>query len=160
MMYLLSRPDLFDVQLIVSATKNTTGRAALVGKLLTVLNRTDIPIAVGVETAYEGELAGVGPQYPWCADYDLHSYPGTVYWDGVSAMRAALKKGTPSAPVFLVEIAPTPNLGAVLALGALQQAGFTELSSAHEGRKGLVSPQCCADRAQTRRWRKGCRCSR
>ena len=67
---------------------------------------------------------GVGFMYDWIADYPLSSYPGTVRIDGIAAMRDAMRKGTQDDPIYIVEIAPTPNLAEAL----LQEPSLAALS--------------------------------
>lgn len=114
LVYLAARPDLFDLQLVVSSTRNTTGRAAIAAKALQAMGRTDVPVGVGTETSFGGVYKGVGAMYDWIADYPLDSYPGKVLQDGVGALRDAMRKGTPDDPIYVVEIAPTPNLAEAL----------------------------------------------
>lgn len=45
--YALSRNDVFDIQLILTTTLNTTGRAQLLAKFLETTNRTDVDIGIG-----------------------------------------------------------------------------------------------------------------
>ena len=48
MSYALSRNDVFDIQLILTATFNTTSQ--LVAKFLDTVNRSDIDIGIGLRT--------------------------------------------------------------------------------------------------------------
>ncbi len=83
---LLKCPHL-DVRLIVSSTGDTEYRAKIVGKMLEIAGRTDIPIALGPPTDQAAY-----PQAQWVAGYDLADYPGEVLRDGVAAMVEALKR--------------------------------------------------------------------
>lgn len=60
--YALSRNDIFDIKLILTATFNTTGRAQLVAKYLYTTNRTDVDIGIGIFTDPGNRNGGVGPQ--------------------------------------------------------------------------------------------------
>eukprot|EP00483_Globobulimina_turgida_P003450 UN03456 len=112
--YALSRNDVFDIKLILTTTKNTTGRAQLVAKYLDTTKRTDIDIGIGVPSPFGNEIDGVGAQMPRALDYDLNSYPGKVYFDGVDQAAKILSAATPSNPVYYVELAPMSNLGVLL----------------------------------------------
>src|SRR6187455_2745598 len=78
---MLNSPEL-DVKLIVTAHRDTTYRAKIVAKLLETAGRTDIPIAIGIQTPEWEGLA----QASWVTDYELEAYPGTLYRDGISAL--------------------------------------------------------------------------
>lgn len=112
--YLLTRSDVFDFKLALSATRNTTGRATLMAKYLDTVGRSDVAVGVGVETAFDGVFMGVGSQYPWIGDYSLAQYPGNVSLDGVGALIDVLSAASPQAPVWIVCIAPTPNIESLL----------------------------------------------
>jgi inosine-uridine nucleoside N-ribohydrolase len=105
---LLSRPDVYDVRLIQVSTFNTTKRAQIVCSILDQLNRTDIPVAMGV---YTGEKNC--PECPAANDYDLSTYPG-VLTNGTDQMKQLLATSTPEAPIFVIEIAPATSLGRVV----------------------------------------------
>ena len=109
--YALSRNDVFDIRLILSATKHTTGRAQIIAKILDVTNRTDIDVGIGLIEPNDGQTDGVGPQISWAADYDLSQYPGTIYYDGIDRAKSILESGTKDNPIYIVELAPNPNLG-------------------------------------------------
>ena len=79
---LLRCPEL-DVKLVSTGTADTTYRAKIAAKLLAVAGRTDIPVAVGVNTGSDGPRER---QKAWVEDYDLASYPGRVCPDGVAAL--------------------------------------------------------------------------
>jgi len=104
---LLKCPEL-DVKLVVTCTGDTTYRARVAARMLEVAGRADVPVGVGIplETA-------VSPQAPWVAGYDLSSYPGPVYGDGVGAMVDVIMRSPE--PVTLIGIGPLPNVAAALA---------------------------------------------
>eukprot|EP01084_Bolivina_argentea_P038084 70422_1 len=113
--YALSRPDVFDIKLILTATFNTTGRAQLVAKYLESTNRTDVDIGIGLFTPWGSRqlIDGVGNQMPWAIDYDLNTYPGKIYSNGIDRAKQILATGTPTNPIYIVEIAPMPNIGVI-----------------------------------------------
>jgi inosine-uridine nucleoside N-ribohydrolase len=71
--------------------------------MLEVANRTEIPVGIGF-----GKRGGEGPQQSWVDDYDLDSYPGTVYEDGVQAIIDVVTKS--NEPMTIIAIGPVPNL--------------------------------------------------
>lgn len=105
---LLRSPEL-DPRLIVTTFRDTQARAQIVGKLLQIAGRADIPIGVGIPTAD----APLPPQAPWAADYDLASYPGPVHADGVGALIDAIMNAPE--PITLIAIGPLTNIAAALA---------------------------------------------
>ena len=54
----------------------------------------------------------IASQKSWVVDYELSSYPGTVYEDGVSALIDTIM-GSPE-PITLICIGPLPNVAAAL----------------------------------------------
>jgi inosine-uridine nucleoside N-ribohydrolase len=78
-----------------------------VAKYLEVANRTDIPVAIGTKvtdsTIRQGE---------WVGDFELDSYPGTVYADGVTAMIDMIMGSEEI--INLIVIGPVPNIQEVL----------------------------------------------
>eukprot|EP01116_Phalansterium_solitarium_P015518 TRINITY_DN3434_c0_g1_i1.p1 TRINITY_DN3434_c0_g1~~TRINITY_DN3434_c0_g1_i1.p1 ORF type:complete len:351 (-),score=91.99 TRINITY_DN3434_c0_g1_i1:10-1062(-) len=118
--YMLSRPDLFDVRLVIVSTFNTTKRAQVAAKVLSTLGRYDVPLAVG---EYTGEQPV--PQYPWAADFDLKQFvaKGGQLSYGVGSLAKAMASGTPTSPIHVVEIAPATSVGSVLASAPTLAAG-------------------------------------
>ena len=110
----LSRPDKWDVRLILTSCKNTTKRAAIVAKYLTRWNRTDIPIGIGRRTRAEHDDYSV-KLGPWADDLDLAAYnqsgggPGLVHADGVAAVAALVHASRPGTITY-VGIAPMANV--------------------------------------------------
>ena len=116
--YLLSRSQpgdparLFDFKLVVCSTYNTTNRARIAAKFMSVVGRFDVPIAVGL---YTGEDAM--PQLPVADGFQLSDFVaagGTVTY-GTGALRSLMAAATPAAPLFVVEIAPATSLGGIVA---------------------------------------------
>ena len=103
---LLKSPEL-DLKLVVTDTGNTTYRAAVTAKFLEIAGRTDVPVGIGL---HQGD--DTGPQAPWVADYDLASYGGKVFEDGVGALIDTIM-ASPE-PVTLICIGPVPNIAAAL----------------------------------------------
>ncbi len=103
---LLKSPEV-DLKYVLSATHDTTYAAKLLAKFLTVADRADIPVGVGIK---QDDL--IGGQARWVEDYDLASYPGTVYEDGVGALVDMIMNAPE--PMTLLCIGPLPNIAAAL----------------------------------------------
>lgn len=71
-----------DVKLIVTCTDDTTARARIVAKLLTVAGRDDIPIGIGEANANKTQHT----LWDWAASFNLSQYKGGVYEDGIDQM--------------------------------------------------------------------------
>ena len=82
---LLLKSAELDLKLVVTDTGNTTYRAAVTAKFLEIAGRTHVPVGIGLH-----QNDDTGPQAPWVADYDLASYGGTVFEDGVGALINAI----------------------------------------------------------------------
>jgi len=105
LMLLLNSPELNPL-LVVSDSLNTVAIATIAGKFLTLLNRTDIPLGIGVQMS-----TATGCQYPWASDFDLYSYPN-LYKDGVQAIIDTVRNSTEV--VTIICIAPLPNIAIAL----------------------------------------------
>ena len=103
---LLRMPEL-DLKLAVGDFGNAMYRARLLGKLLEVTGRTDVPIGIGLGVADEP-----GQQSGWLGDYQLSDYPGKVYEDGVQAIIDTIKSSPE--PVTLLCLGPVPNIAEAL----------------------------------------------
>jgi len=103
---MLKSPEL-DVRLVVTDTGNTTYRAKIAAKILETAGRTDIPIGIGIHLSDK-----TGPQAPWAEGYDLSSYPGTVYQDGINALIDTITNSPE--PITLICIGPVPNISEAL----------------------------------------------
>jgi len=103
---LLQSPE-FDIKLITTAVNNTPSKAKVVAKFLETVGRTDIPIGIGVQ-----QNKAPHRQRVWIEGYELSSYPGKVYEDGVQAMIDTIMKSR--RPIKLVATGPLPNIAAAL----------------------------------------------
>lgn len=104
--FLLASPEV-DLKLVVTDSHNTVGKAKIVAKFLERVGRPDIPVGIG----YKGD-DHTGPQEPWGKDYDLTSYPGTVYEDGIGALIDRIMAAEDG--ITLLSIGPVPNLARAL----------------------------------------------
>jgi inosine-uridine nucleoside N-ribohydrolase len=103
---MLRSPEL-DVKLILTETGNTTYRAKIAARMLEIGGRTDVPVGVGIHLEDEA-----GPQAGWVEGYELSSYPGPVFEDGVGVLIDTIM-GSPE-PITLICIGPVPNISAAL----------------------------------------------
>ncbi len=104
--FALKSPEL-DVKLVVGDEGKSLYRAKLIAKLLEVAGRTEIPVGVGI-----GSKSGGGRQSAWIERYDLKSYRGKVYEDGVQAMIDTIMKS--AEPITVIAYGPLPNVAAAL----------------------------------------------
>lgn len=103
---ILKSPEL-DLRLAVGDHGKAIYRAKLLAKFLQVAGRTDVPVGIGLPPA-----DGVAGQAKWVEDYDLKSYPGKVYDDGVQAMIDMIMSS--QRPITVVAVGPVPNLAEAL----------------------------------------------
>jgi inosine-uridine nucleoside N-ribohydrolase len=103
---LLRSPQL-DLKLVTTTYGKAEYRAKLITKLLTVAKRSDVPVGLGA-----GGRTGTGKQLAWVKDYDLKSYAGKIYEDGVQAMIDTIN-ASPQ-PMTLISIGPSNTVAAVL----------------------------------------------
>lgn len=99
---LLRRPEV-EVKLIVTAREDTVAKARLVAKMLTRLDRTDIPIGIGIK-----QSDNLVNQAKWLGDFDFKEYSGKVIQDGVQALIDCVMKQ--DAPITICAIGPQTNL--------------------------------------------------
>ena len=103
---LVQSPEL-DIKLITTAVGNTESKAKTVAKFLQTVGRTDIPIGIGVQ-----QHKGSHRQDAWAKDYDLGSYSGKIYKDGVQALIDTIMKSRK--PIKVIATGPLPNIAAAL----------------------------------------------
>jgi inosine-uridine nucleoside N-ribohydrolase len=104
---MLLQSNEFDVKLITTAVRNTPSKAKVVAKFLETVGRTDIPIGIGVQHNKASHR-----QQAWTKDYELSSYPGTIYEDGVQALVDTIMNSR--RPIKVVAVGPLPNIAAAL----------------------------------------------
>lgn len=97
-----------DVKLIVTCTDDTTARAKITAKLLTLYGRDDIPIGIGVKNDNKTDHA----LFDWAEDFDLSSYKGGVFEDGIEKMGQVILNS--SVVVDLMAIGPATNFPELL----------------------------------------------
>lgn len=104
---LLNCPEL-DLKLVVGDQGKAEYRAKLFAKMLQTAGRTDVPVGIGLDA----NTKGTGGQAEWVKDYDLKSYPGTIYPDGVQAIIDITMKSRK--PITLIAVGPMPNIAEAL----------------------------------------------
>lgn len=132
---LVQSPE-FDIKLITTEVGNTASKAKTVAKFLETVGRTDIPIGIGVQ-----QHQGHHRQDAWAKDYDLSSYPGPVYRDGVQALIDTIMKS--DKPIKVIAVGPLPNIAAALEREPkiAQKARFVGMhGSVRRGYGGSVEP--------------------
>jgi len=103
---LVQSPE-FDVKLVTTAVGDTPAKAKIVAKFLQTVGRTDIPVGIGIQHNKSGHR-----QKEWIKGYQLSSYPGKVYKDGVQAIIGTIMKS--KQPLKVIAVGPLPNIAAVL----------------------------------------------
>ena len=113
---MLKSPEL-NIKLITTDTQDTTYSAKIVAKMLEVAQRTDIPVGVGIDCVQKLKARGYEVsrnQIGWVENYDLASYPGKLYNDGVRAIVDTIMNSTEQ--MTLICIGPVPNIAKALEL--------------------------------------------
>jgi inosine-uridine nucleoside N-ribohydrolase len=111
--YILSRQDLFRLKLIICSTSNTTIRAQIVAKTLSIFKRFDIPIAIGQNTNDEGNII----EYEWAKDYSLRNFEndgGILFLDGKQSLIDEMNKASANNIYHYIQIGPASSLGYAL----------------------------------------------
>jgi len=103
---LLQCPEL-EAKLVVTAVGNTEAKAKVVAKFLDRVDRTDVPVGIGVK-----QRDGSHRQTDWAKDYELSKYPGTLYRDGVQALIDTIMKSPQR--ITVIAVGPLPNIGEAL----------------------------------------------
>lgn len=95
-----------DVKLIVTASDDTTSRAKVTAKLLTLAGHDHIPIGIGVPSA------NITPHtlFSWAESFELSLYSGGIYNDGVKIMAELIL----SSIVDIIAIGPMTNFPQLL----------------------------------------------
>jgi inosine-uridine nucleoside N-ribohydrolase len=104
---LLKSPEL-DLKLVVGDYGKAQYRAKIMAKFLQTVGRSDVPVGIGLDIEPKGD----GGQAAWVENYNLKSYPGKVFTDGVQAIVDTIMNSRQ--PVALIAIGPAPNVAAAL----------------------------------------------
>jgi len=105
---LLKSPEL-DLKLALGEYGKSQYRARLLAKFLQTVHHASVPIGIGKDVEPRGE----GAQAGWLKDYDLGSYAGKIYQDGVQALIDTVMRSPEM--VTIISIGPMPNVAAALA---------------------------------------------
>jgi inosine-uridine nucleoside N-ribohydrolase len=134
---LLKSPEL-DLKLVTTTCGKAEYRAKLVARLLTIAQRTDVPVGLGA-----GGRTGDGGQQAWVKDYSLEAYPGKVHQDGVQAL-IDLIKNSPT-PITIISVGPSHTVAAALERepGISSKAYFVGMQGSV--RKGYEGGAVCAE---------------
>jgi len=103
---LLQSPEL-DLKLVTTAVGNTEAKAKVVAKFLDRVDRTDVPVGIGVK-----QRDGSHRHTDWAKGYDLSKYPGTLHRDGVQALIDLIMKSPRR--ITVIAVGPLPNIGEAL----------------------------------------------
>jgi inosine-uridine nucleoside N-ribohydrolase len=103
---LLKSPE-FDIKMVIGDNHNGIYRAKIIARMLEIAGRTDIPIGMAYSKRQDG-----GNQSDWVKDYNLASYPGKIYEDGVGALIDIIKKSDEK--ITVIAIGPVTNLAEAL----------------------------------------------
>jgi len=104
---LLVRSPELDCKLVTTAVGNTEAKAKVVAKFLDEVGYPKIPVGIGVK-----QHDGAHRHTDWAKGYDLSSYAGGVYKDGVGALIDVIMKSPQK--VTVIAVGPLPNIGAAL----------------------------------------------
>ena len=97
-----------DVKLIVTCTDDTTARAKILGKLLTIAGEDRVPIGIG----YPNNNNTRHTLWNWAKDFNLSDYKGGVYKDGVDQMAKIILSS--DTLVDIIAIGPMTNFPLLL----------------------------------------------
>lgn len=106
--FLLKCPEL-DLRLVATEYGKAPYRGKLLARFLQTVGHAHVPVAIGPDV----EPRGDGGQAAWVKDYDLGTYPGKVYADGVEALIDTIMRSKER--ITLICIGPMPNVAAALA---------------------------------------------
>jgi len=104
---LLVQSSELDCKLVTTAVGNTEAKAKVVAKFLDQVGHAKIPVGIGVK-----QHDGTHRHTDWAKNYDLKSYAGGVYKDGVGALIDVVMKSPQR--VTIIAVGPLPNIGAAL----------------------------------------------
>lgn len=104
----LQSSDFLDVRLIVTCTDDTTARAKIAAKLLTIAGRDTVPIGIGQANSNKTAHTLWG----WAQDFNLSEYKGGIYEDGVDQMAKMILAS--DTVVDIIAIGPMTNFPLLL----------------------------------------------
>ena len=127
-----------DIKLVVTCTDDTTARARITAKLLTIIGRDkDIPIGIGLKN----DNRTAHTMFDWATSYDLSTYKGGVFEDGIEQMGKIIME-SPTV-VNIICIGPMTNFPELLKRypGVAKKARIYAMAgSIHRGYKNSSNP--------------------
>ena len=96
----------YEVQFVLMATGDVVARAKVAAKYLELAGLDHVPIGIGMPNQ---KSSGKGALFDWAEDYNISQYKGGVYQNGVDEMAKRILQ-SPCKEVFILEIAPAPNM--------------------------------------------------
>ena len=106
--FALQSSQFMDVKLVVTCTDDTTARAKILAKQLTIAGRDSVPIGIGLAN---GNKTG-HPLWDWAKDFNLSDYKGGVYEDGIDQMAKIIMNS--DTIVTIMAIGPMTNFPILL----------------------------------------------
>ena len=98
-----------DLQLVLTDTGDTVYRAKICAKLLQRAHRDNVDIGIGLPQL---NRQFYDPQREWVKDFELDTYSGNIYTDGVSHLIELVMNS--SRPITLVSIGPVTSIAEAL----------------------------------------------
>jgi inosine-uridine nucleoside N-ribohydrolase len=106
--FALQSNEHLDVKLIVTCTDNTTARAKIAAKLLTIAGCDHIPLGIGIAN----DNITNHTLWEWAEDFSLSDYKGGVYENGVDQMAKIILSS--DSVVDILAIGPMTNFPLLL----------------------------------------------
>ena len=100
---LLNMPGLIP-ELVLSASGNTTYRAAVAAKFLSDVNASHVPVGIGIPRPDQNVPESL---HAWLGDWNLDEYPGQIVTDGVGE---AIRRIEAVDEMTIIAIGPLTNL--------------------------------------------------
>ena len=127
-----------DIKLVVTCTDDTTARARIAAKLLTIIGRDgDIPIGIGLKNDNKTKHT----LFDWASSYNLSSYKGGVFEDGIDQMGKIIMESPTT--VNIICIGPVTNFPELLKRypGVAKKARvYAMAGSIHRGYRNSSNP--------------------
>jgi inosine-uridine nucleoside N-ribohydrolase len=100
----------YQVQFLLTATGDVLSRAKVAAKYLELAGFDHVPVGIG-ETGHKS--TGTDALFSWAKDFNITGYKGGVYEKGIDEMASRILQ-SPCKEVYILEIAPAPNMMAML----------------------------------------------
>ena len=106
--FALQSSEYIDVKLVVTCTDDTTARAKILAKQLTIAGRDDVPIGIGLANSNKTGH----PLWDWAKDFELSNYKGGVFENGIDQMAKIILES--DTVVTIMAIGPMTNFPLLL----------------------------------------------